>query len=236
MPEALPTRSELRAMINTVATEDGEWAGALMPVPGIPLVVEPRYPYKMDGVCFDGEKPGGKTSPDDDPITVINSWYCVNKSATVYVCRDSTGLFHLVLPEYGGARLNLWIQTLGASNSWSLEAEEMAVRTLRGLISPHAYRCYCLTGTFLETSKRSKVTYLFRKLRPTIAIRATAAGSTRILATLCLHPIAHFQGTWAGGMVPTDDVIAHLLLMRGDEHRFWKKANHHPVWAASAGI
>lgn len=31
-------------------------------------------------------------------------------------------------------------------------------------------------------------------------------------------------------MVPTDDVIAHLLLMRGDERLFWRRANqHHPL-------
>jgi hypothetical protein len=228
------TWAELRTACNAKAALDGEWAGALMPVEGIPLVVEPRYPYQMNGKYF-GEKLH-KDDPDDDPITVVNSWYSTPNSATVYICRDSKGLFHLMLPEYGGKRLEMWIQTLGASASWDFKAELTAMQTLREHLSEWAFQRYVLTGTFLETSKRSGVTYLFRKLRPTVAMRPTSDGKMRVLATLCLHPIAYFDGTWAGGMVPTDDVIAHLLLMRGDEHRFWKKSNHHPVWAASAGI
>ena len=233
--DEIPSYDDLRTYMNDMLVRGGEWAGALMPVEGIPLVVEPRYPYQLNGFCFNGPKPYGDVV-DADPITVINQWHCVQKSATVYICRDSRGLFHFIDPEYGGKRADYWLTTLGASNSWSIEAEEMAVKTLRGLISETAYRHYYLTGSFLETSKRSQVTYLFRKLRPTIAIRKTIDGGCRILTSLCLHPIAYFQGTWAGGMTPTDDVIAHLLMMRGDEHRFWKKSNHHPVWSASAGI
>ena len=43
-------------------------------------------------------------------------------------------------------------------------------------------------------------------------------------------------GSWAGAMVPTDDVIAHLSLMRGDEHMFWKRCNQHPSWRPEAGL
>jgi len=37
-------------------------------------------------------------------------------------------------------------------------------------------------------------------------------------------------------MVPTDDVIAHLMLMRADEHGFWKRANQHPLDRLEAGL
>jgi hypothetical protein len=37
-------------------------------------------------------------------------------------------------------------------------------------------------------------------------------------------------------MCPTDDVIAHLMLMRGDEALLWRKANQHPSWVPESGI
>jgi hypothetical protein len=40
---------------------------------------------------------------------------------------------------------------------------------------------------------------------------------------------AYYAGSWGGAMCPTDDVIAHLTLMRGDEPMFWRRSNqHHP--------
>jgi hypothetical protein len=95
---------------------------------------------------------------------------------------------------------------------------------------------YLLIGMFLETSKRSGVTYLFRKLAPTVATKAGPDDEMRVLTTLCLHPIGHYENTPCGVMVPTDDVIAHLLLMRGDEAKFWAKANHHPAWTKAARV
>jgi hypothetical protein len=141
-----------------------------------------------------------------------------------------------MLPEWGGKRLRFWVDTIGASEAWSVAAEVRATETLRGLVTESAWAKYMLTGSFLETSRRSGVTYLFRKLRPTVALRGTKGGDTRILAVLCLHPIGYYEETYAGAMVPTDDVIAHLMLMRGCEPKFWAKANSHPSWSAAAGI
>jgi hypothetical protein len=31
-------------------------------------------------------------------------------------------------------------------------------------------------------------------------------------------------------------VVAHLMLMRGDEHLFWRKANQHPPYQPEAGM
>ena len=92
---------------------------------------------------------------------------------------------------------------------------------------------YLLTGMFLETSKRSGVHYLFRRLRPTVAI---SPSSTKILCTLCLHPIGYYAESWAGAMCPTDDVVAHLMLMRADEPMFWRRANQHAPWRPEAGL
>lgn len=76
---------------------------------------------------------------------------------------------------------------------------------------------------------------VFRKGRPTIAIRQTEEYS-RALCALCLHPIGYYGDTWAGAMCPTDEVIAHLLMMRGSEEKYWANANQHPVDRPAAGV
>ena len=121
------------------------------------------------------------------------------------------------------------------SLAWGLKQEQNALQTLATLVSHHQMKQYVLTGMFLESSERSKVSYIFRRLRPTVALR-DAGDKMKILCCMCLHPIAYYEGSWAGAMCPTDDVIAHLMLMRGDEHHFWKSANQHPAWKPEAGL
>lgn len=82
---------------------------------------------------------------------------------------------------------------------------------------------------FSEKGK-SGVMYVIRKNRPTIAI------GSRVLCALCLHPLGYYEGTWTGSLCPTDEVIAHLLFIRGDEHTFWKKANHIPLYETNSGV
>ena len=127
------------------------------------------------------------------------------------------------------------LRTLEASTAWSVRAECMAMLRLKTLVKPSAFRAYLLTGSFMETSRRSQVTYVFRKGRPTLALGAY--GDFRpVLAALCSHPIGFYTRTYAGSMVPTDDVIAHLITMRGDERKYWSKCSQHPVNSPEAGI
>ena len=122
-----------------------------------------------------------------------------------------------------------------ASHAWKVEAEFKAMELLSSMITKLSMRRYILTGGFLETSPRSNVTYWFRKNCPTIAM-SDRKGELRVLACLCLHPLAHYDNTFAGAMVPSDDIVAHLTMMRGDERRFWAKANHHPIWSQNSGV
>ena len=96
-------------------------------------------------------------------------------------------------------------------------------------------RLYLLTGHFAEICKRSGLTYLFRKGRPTIALRRDEHFSYALCA-LCLNPIGYHGDTWAGVMCPTDEVIAHLLMMRGSEEKYWANANQHPIDRPAAGV
>ncbi len=132
-------------------------------------------------------------------------------------------------------RLSFTIRTLDASVVWPMEAEQKAQRKLATLIPEHCFQQYQLTGHFGELSKRSQVTYLFRKGRPTIAIRQDETGGYPLCA-LCLHPIGYYADTWAGVMCPTDEVIAHLLMMRGSEQKYWANANQHPIDHPAAGV
>ena len=170
----------------------------------------------------------------DEPDRRMTQFWSWRWGRDVFICDDDDGnrTWGMVNPFN---RLTYDISTLGASVAWSLTAEQKACEKLAQLIKPNAWKAYMLTGTFLETSERSRVTYMFRRLKPTVAMSGST-GEMRVLCALCLHPIGYYAGSWAGCMVPTDDVIAHLLLMRGDEHMFWKRSNQHPAHRKESGL
>ncbi len=197
-----------------------EWAGIPMPLPDHRLITEKNYPYKFDEFY--------KKEPVDETTTLVNSWWNERLRCRIYVGRENGK--SAAYPDTHNA-VSMVLGTMMCSDVWPLEAESKAIHKLAELIRHNMFRCYMLTGCFLETSPRSGVTYMFRKSRPTLAIRGD-----RVLAGLCLHPVGYYDGTWAGCMVPTDEVIAHLVLMRGDEHHFWKQANQHPAHHPASGL
>lgn len=235
-----PTWKDMRRICADAAEAAGEWGGAPMPVEESPLVLEPRYPYpQLRGAKLSNGRIVYAEKDEPKDFTVVNSWFCKQYQAQIVVIREADGRTNFAMLHEGpGLRLRYWFMTVGVAvnHAWDIDVENRAVEKLASLITPHALHCYQLTGGFLETSKRSGVTYLFRKLRPTIAMRPDKRNLMTPIAVLCLHPLGYYAETWAGVMCPTDDVVAHLMLMRGDEHGFWKKANHHSVWQASAGI
>ena len=123
---------------------------------------------------------------------------------------------------------------------WRLQRGDSLVGKLQllgTLLRHHVFKQYLLTGMFLETSKRSGLTYLFRRLKPTVVLDARdQAKSIRVLCALCLHPIGFYLESWAGAMTPTDDLIAHLMLMRGDEPMLWRRSNQHEPWHPEAAL
>lgn len=210
----------IRGKVQALAESRGEWAGYPLPIAGMKLVVEPRHPLHktMHGAVLP------RPPEPDAPSSAISNNGDGRKLGTEGVAAIR--------------RWGFWMNTLGvaADAVWSVDAELMAMTKLRAMVSDQAWKCYVLCGCFLETSQRSRVTYMFRKNRPTIAMRATSGGAIAPIAVLCLHPIAYYEDSWAGAMVPTDDVIAHLTLMRGDERRFWGKCNHHDIRSPASGL
>jgi hypothetical protein len=236
----------LRNGLRHLAQERGEWAGYPMPMTGNPLVVEPSYPgaggvevighsaETLAEMKAEAEFSAGKT--------IVNRFYSSAKRANIIVWRDEQGKYDWGV-DFKVNGMTLQLATLSAADAWGSEQEAAALQLLASHLRHRQFKQYLLTGMFMEASPRSGVHYLFRKLRPTIAASlrgghpwSPSYGEFKMLAALCLHPIAYYSGSWAGAMCPTDDVIAHLMLMRGDEPMFWRRANQHPPWLPEAGL
>ncbi len=197
----------------------------------MPLIIEPTYPYaSLMEIGRDKEE-----EPPKEKIEFVNKWFSSKHRCDVHVVRVDGKVRHFLTPAVHHIKHDL--TTLGCSDVWGIEQEQAAIQLLGTMLRHRPFKQYLLTGMFLEKSKRSGVTYLFRRLKPTIAI---ADGPPEvgmvILAALCMHPIAYYEGSWAGAMCPTDDVIAHLSLMRGDEAMFWRRCNQHPAYRPEAGL
>ncbi len=119
------------------------------------------------------------------------------------------------------------------------EAEIQARKKLESMLSPDQRRALLLCDSFCEQGK-SGVVYWIRKNRPTIALRrdekSKEDGKATPLCALCLHPLGWYKYSFAGIMTPSDDMIAHLLMIRGNEHFFWRKANQHQLDKPMAGV
>lgn len=220
----------------------GEWSGMPIPVAGLKLVLEPRYKHAslsefQWNECYDEE--GNRHPIEPEPLTqpseytAVNSWWNDKYQLAIVVLKDKKGRARFTVRFED--RLAFTIRTLDAAVAWPVEAEQKAVEKLATMIPGDAHELYMLTGHFAEMSKRSQLMYLFRKGRPTIAIRQVGEYSHPLCA-LCLHPIGYYGDTWAGAMCPTDEVIAHLLMMRGSEEKFWANANQHPLDRPAAGV
>lgn len=237
---ALDPYHGLREALGQIASQTAEWAGLPLPIGGHRLIIAPQMPFaaKMQEAGLAGHTSADLSADDPDVWRVRNRFYSRRWRATIVVierdgrvrCTWEPGFHHL---EHD-------MLTLGASCVWGLEQEQRALQLLGRMVRHHQMRQYVLTGMLLERSVRSGVTYLFRRLKPTVALAPSRPGQEsepcRILASLCQHPIAYYEGSWAGAMCPTDDVIAHLALMRADEPMFWKRSTQHPPYLPEAGL
>lgn len=189
------------------------------------------------------------TTTQSETVEFVRArFYSRRAQATIIIWQRGWGekakVFHSKVrrsPDRSMERLNLALQTLGAIEAWSLEAEYKAREKLRDMTTERQFTMYELTGSFLEYSERSRLTYVFRKGRPTIAMTERnkpgwIGENMRLLAVLCMHPIGYYARTWAGCLTPTDDVIAHLVFMRGDEAGYWGQANQHDPSSPEAGL
>lgn len=222
----------LRNGLKKIASARGDWAGIPMPLDGERLVIEPKYPKAVE--LSEIGAPVEEPMPTD--VKYRNSWWSDRLRCEIYIWEEGGKILWGRVP--GIHHFEYDIRTLKCSEAWGIEQERNALQLLGTLVRHRQLKQYLLTGMFLETSQRSKLTYLFRKLKPTVVLNSRDQGApdSIILCTLCLHPIAYYSGSWAGAMTPTDDVISHLMLMRGDEPMLWRRANQHPPNRPESGL
>lgn len=244
------TYADLRDRFDFMADELEEWHGIPVPLPDLPVTLHDRHPmrdgYKAYQQAVDGvdiEVLVGGPAYNDEEETIRNIFHSRKGQATIYIYERGGKVFHAKLwdsPDRSMDRLTYWINTIGASDAWDEDAEHQARKKLRGLVTDRQWRHYDLTGSFLESSPRSRLTYVFRRLRPTIALsprnKPGHPDAMRCIACLCMHPIGYYGKSWGGCLVPSDDVIAHLLYMRSDEAGFWGEANQHQSNTPEAGL
>lgn len=259
------THDDVRSFFDRMSDHVEEWQGIPVPLDedDMPLVLHDKHPLRDvfgGGVGIEVIVGG---PPDPEPLEdldasiarafdrtrgerIVNRWYDPAHNRDVHIFKRDDGTAFAVTtrraPNNSMDRLDLWVRTMIASDAWDLDAEIKAMEKLGGLLSPRQRRSYLLTGAFIETSKKSGLVYLFRRLRPTVVLSGNHKWwsrhqeNMRCIAVLCMHPVGYYADTWAGCMVPTDDVIAHLLSMRGDEAYFWRKANKHDPASPEAGL
>jgi hypothetical protein len=162
-----------------------------------------------------------------------NFWSEAIRAYVIIFQNRNTGKVRAEIVRDDQGRINIFMNTYMASRAFSVETEMRAMEKLKGHVDPKQFERYFITGSFVEQSKRTGILYIFRRMRPTVAIRYDGK-KYNYLAALCMHPAAYYGGSWCGALCPSDDVIAHLMYMRADEYSFWKKSTHHPRHAAQA--
>lgn len=229
----------LRNGLRKIAADREEWAGLPMILEDHPLTIEKTHPYaeRLMGsgatIAAEEDEMNGVLPVPKAQVKIRNVFYSWRYRSNVVVYEEG-GKIQWGPTEYGNS-MGMQLDTLGASDAWGIEQESNAVKLLGTMVRHRQFKQYLMTGMFLEKSERSGVHYLFRRLRPTVAMSG-ASGMMKALCALCLHPIGYYTGTWAGAMCPTDEVVAHLMLMRGDEPMFWRRSNQHAPFQRQAWI
>jgi hypothetical protein len=223
---------EVRNALREAAVLSDQWAGIPLPIADLPLVIEPRYLY---AAALSREESDSTDNAGAEDCILRNRFYSTRKRRDVVIWTEPDGSIQWGFHGGGGHHLTQDLLTMSACVAWGAEQETRAQQTLSKVLPKHAYQAYLMTGMFLEQSARSGVYYIFRRLRPTVAV-SDRTGRLKILAVLCAHPIGYYAGTWAGAMCPTDDVLAHLMLMRADEVMYWRRCNQHPPYRPEAGV
>lgn len=221
--------ANLRNCVRRIAEARGDWAGIPLPLDTVPLIIEPNYPNAEELMLISA--PPEPEIAEKDRGTIRNQWWSDRLRCEIVIFEQDGKIDWGKL--HGIHHFQQDLETYSCHDAWGIEQEAAAVNLLGTLVSHRQFKSYMLTGAFIETSHRSGLAYVFRRLRPTVVINKI---HSRILTTMCLHPIGYYRGSWAGAMCPTDDVVAHLMLMRGDEHMFWKRANHHHPIRPEAGL
>jgi hypothetical protein len=172
---------------------------------------------------------------------VRNSWNVLGDHTVCIVDTEDGPM--TVRDWHAGTRLRKLIDDIGLRSDnpvLTADAELRAVESLKSKINPQQFRTYVLSGLFVERSPRSDLHYIFRKGRPTLVVSGhwpdVKTAGTHVIAALCMHPYGYYEFSHVGVLTPTDEVIAALLFLRADEHKFWAKSGQWPASDPRSGI
>src|SRR5208337_2262712 len=135
--------SGIRNALRRIASEREQWSGIPMPIEGMSLAIEPRYPNAA-ALSAIGKKP-----EDLGGATLRNSFIIRSKQLKILIWNELDGRL-----EWGKQttvhHLDLDLAVIGASDAWGVEQEHNALMTLGTLIEHHKFKKYLLTGSFME--------------------------------------------------------------------------------------
>lgn len=207
-----------------------------------------QAPLAIDVYNQDGTLHASEIDKEKTKLGEIHRWWRLSrpwqrkkdgkvfKNGIVFIIKGETGKFSKIFAQEVPQEIKRLIVLLTSYKvrveTSLLEAEEIAQEKLQRLTDEVQWTSYRLTDTLAE-SGRSGICYILRKNRPTLAFRGNW---WQPLCALCLHPLAYYSNTYIGAMPPTDEVISHLLMIRADEHFFWRKANQIPIKEWQSGV
>ncbi len=184
---------------------------------------------------------GGITAEEEDDEWEVRYSRPVGRKVLFHLLSKKTGRARLEVNQRGASeksveasyRFTIQQRTATAlSTAHTVGAERAALRKLRTHLNATQWRSYVLSGTFWEVSRKSGLVYVFRRAAPTVVAKlvfSEQGAGLKPIVTLCMHSLGYSLETHAGMMCPSDDVIAHLLMMRANEHFYWRKTNPHTV-------
>lgn len=173
-----------------------------------------------------------------------NQWWSTRLNANVCVLEDrKTGKCSVEVrgkPDETGFKAQLYLNTWDAAQVYSVETETKAMECLKPKVTEEQFKRYFCTGMLVERSKKTGLLYIFRRCRPILVYRekkhVDGYVDYKFVASLCIHAQGYYQCSWAGTLVPTDDVIAQLLMMRADEKTLWRRATQHTRFSPQADV
>ncbi|MFZ4774577.1 MAG: hypothetical protein ACOYM3_04395, partial [Terrimicrobiaceae bacterium] len=133
--KGLLTLSEASRHVAEQRVGHKDWSGLPIPVPGLSLVLEPRYQHKgLESFrwkeCYDEN--GVRQESPDEPMQEltefrwINSWWNSRYQGYIKVAHSPEGRARVAFSPVD--RLSLTLRTLDAASVWPIEAEQKALQ------------------------------------------------------------------------------------------------------------
>ena len=207
-----------------------------VPISGEELIDQENIPFEeFTGEFWERMIERWDAGADAEVVwTLINIWEANPRfRVEVYRSKDDTRYLHIPRRNKKYSRWGLIIRTDAVRmRVTNLKAERKARQLLMEQLSGRQKRALELTGAFVEVGQ-SGLHYRISFNRPTLAWKIVAVNGREkeleFVGSFCLHPLGYYSESFAGCMPPSDEMLAHLKMIRADERLYWRKANQHEI-------